>query len=1273
MKRILIFNLLFFIILYTFGQKRTYNRIIDWHLPKSISHYYQLNQKNINKTEYLFFEGACYYNQEELYPYYFELFKVNSPDAELKITNIKYEKLTAKELAILKNKNQIPELITYNTRLSYKRKQAFLQLNILPLRNNRLTGQIEKVISFDIEIVPLLSKRTKYLKSSNFTSESVLKNGIWVKIRMKKNGIYKLSFSELIEMGFADPSNVKIYGNSSGMLPLPNTEPCQDDLTQNSIYFEKGNDGVFNSGDYILIYAKGPDKIDYDTNDNFYNIERHQYSDYNYLFLTTDIGSLNTVSSISDPAGSAIETHTSFTDFLHYEIDQENLLESGQLWFGEHFDITTNYNFEFEFPNLIKTNPIRVKSALAARSSSNTSFSIISGSQTIANQEIAAVNMSSYTSTYAIRNIAKGNFTSSNDNFTIKINYNKSSSSSEGWLDYITLNAERQLTMNSDQLIFRYYNPDNNSKIIQFKIENTDATTKVWNVTNPNQAQNLVLTPVSGSTVSIKVNAEPGLNEFIAFNSTNFLIPELVGNIENQNLHGINHRDMIIITHPDFISQANEIAQIHESNDRLSVVVVTPDQIFNEFSSGTPDAAAFRNFARMIYDRPSSTDTLKYLLFIGDGSYDHKSITANNINYILTYQSANSLNPTTSFVTDDFFGLLDPTDNVEASNSGLVDIGIGRLPVKSVEEAQQMLEKIRSYLNPENRGNWVNSICFIGDDEDNNIHMRDADRLASFVDTTYQYFFINKLYLDAFPQESSAVDESYPEVTRLINDEVNNGILIFNYTGHGGESGLAHERILSIDDINSWVNFDKLAIFMTATCEFSRFDNHKYTSAGELVLLNPNGGSIALFSTTRLVYSSPNYTLNRNFYNYAFEKDYRGNNYALGDIIRLAKNASGTENNKRNFTLLGDPAIKMPLPEYNIITDSINHNSVSNYTDTLKALTKVTIHGHIENNSGSLLSSYNGVVYPMVLDKKKTITTLGNDGDTPMDFQIQNNILYKGKASAINGKFQFSFVVPKDISYNFDKGKISYYSQSSTSSAKGYFDDFIIGGSYKNAETDNIGPTIQMFMNDENFVSGGVTSENPKLFVALNDSSGINTVGNGIGHDITATLDNNTSSLLLLNDYYESDIDDYQKGKIEYLFSELDEGEHNIKLKVWDVYNNSSEESLDFIVAESANLAIENLFNYPNPFTERTAFYFDHNRPNEDLDVLIQIFTVSGKLVKTINTIINSNAFRSEAINWDGFDDFGDKIGRGVYIYQIKVRTIDGETVKKTEKLVILK
>lgn len=1133
---------------------------------------------------------------------------------------------------------------------------------------------MEKVVSFKIIIKPKDQQEQKKQYGTFFKSESILKSGTWYKVKVNADGIYKITYSELVAMGFTNPESIQIYGNSSGILPVSNTEPCQDDLLQNSIFIEKGNDGIFNAGDYILFFGKGPNKWKYSSSSEFYEYIPHIYSDDNYYFLSNNAGSLSYITNLASPVGIVSENITQFTDYKHHEVNRENFLKSGQLWLGENFDITTTYNIELNLPNLVKTTPVKLKTSLAARSAVNSLFTINYGNTTILTTNIALVNLSSFTSNYANLVTQTASFTSSTDQINLQFVYTKPSASSEGWLDYLTINGDRQIRMSTNQLIFRYYNSDINPKIIEFTVQNATSNTKIWNVTQSVQPVNLTLSALqTDNSIKCKVTVQPGLNEFIAFNNADFLSVANVGQVSNQNLHGTNHKDMIVVTHPDFLAQANQLSQFHQTQDNLSVIVVTPEEIYNEFSSGVPDVTAIRNFTRMIYNRPSATDTLKYLLLFGDGSYDHKSYLKSNSNYVPTYQSDNSLNPTTSFVTDDYFGLLDPSDNVEESNSGLVDIGIGRFPVQSQSEAQNMVNKINAYTNPLYTGNWLNSICFVGDDEDNNLHMTDADKLATLVDTTYQQFFIKKIYLDAFPQVSTAIDETYPEVNRLINEVINNGTLLFNYTGHGGERGLAHERILTIDNINSWKNINKLAVFMTATCEFSRFDDPSATSAGELVLLNPDGGGIALLSTTRLVYSSPNFVLNNKFFNYVFAKDYKGDFYALGDIIKLAKNASGIGNNKRNFVLLGDPALKIPLPEYKVITDSINGNNVQLYTDTLKALTKVTIAGHVSDYNNNIASDFNGTIFPLILDKTKVITTLGNGGETPIQFTTQDNILFKGKASIKNGLFFYSFVVPKDISYSYGNGKISYYAISSEKQASGYFKDFTIGGSSDSFVADNSGPSVKLYMNDENFVSGGVTNQTPILIATITDSSGVNTTGNGIGHDITATLNNNTNEVIVLNNYYESNSDDYQKGRIEYLFSQLDEGNHNLKIKVWDIYNNSTEEYIDFIVAESAELAIKNIFNYPNPFTENTSFYFDHNRPNEDMEVLIQIFTVSGKLVKTIHYIINSNAFRSDAIPWDGLDDFGDKIGRGVYLYKIKVRSSDGKKAEKIEKLVILK
>jgi len=647
-------------------------------------------------------------------------------------------------------------------------------------------------------------------------------------------------------------------------------------------------------------------------------------------------------------------------------------------------------------------------------------------------------------------------------------------------------------------------------------------------------------------------------------------------------------------------------------------------------------------------------------------------------NYILTYQSENSLRPTQSYVTDDFFGLLDDT---EGGSDGLIDIGIGRLPVTSAEEAQDVTDKIIRYGSPEAMGDWRNIICFIGDDEDNNIHMRDANTLATFIDTVYPVFNVQKIFLDAYPQVSSPRGESYPEVNTAINNRINSGALIINYTGHGNERGLAHEQILSMDDISSWKNKNRLPLFITATCEFSRFDDidmdvngeiKKKTSAGEKVILNPFGGGIGLLTTTRLVYSSPNFILNQNFYKYAFKRDSQMKPYKLGDILRLTKNVSGSGINKRNFTLLGDPALALSYPLYNIITDSINGHDIET-ADTLEALSRVTISGHIENLTGEIPDTFSGIVYPMIFDKSSIVNTLGNDEAPVMQFKVQDNIIYKGKATISNGKFSFSFVVPKDISYNIDYGKISYYATNSVFDANGVYKEILIGGFSAEIISDMEGPEIDLYMNNRNFVSGGITDENPKILAFISDPNGINTVGNGIGHDITAVLDNDYRNLIVLNNYYESDLNSYQNGKIEYQLSGLSEGNHNVVLKIWDVLNNSAEASIEFVVTRSSGFIIEELFNYPNPFTDNTSFVFEHNQADSELNILLQVFTLSGKIIKTIETQIYSDGFRSDPITWDGLDDHGNKIGAGIYIYRLQVRSSNNQMVVKTQKLVILR
>ena len=1218
----------------------------------------------------LTFDGANINEDSNFLPYFSKNIKTSNSqeDYSVSLNNSIYETLSQDEIALI-DPSKITSQFNFQLQKAGIRKQAYLQITFLPIRKNPSNGNIEKLKKFEITLIPQGIKQNKKRSTkAAYTNQSVLSSGEWVKISVDTTAIHKITYNQLLDMGISNPANIRVYGTGGGMLSKINSDFKPDDLVLNRIFLSKGSDGIFNSGDFMLFYAKGPRSWRYDKETTEFVHENHQYSNTSHYFLTSDKTASPLISRVNNEANPNI-TINNYDAYRVIDIDKKNLLRSGQLWFGHIFDITTSYSLPFIFDNLNTNEKISINTHVAGRSSSNSKFIISSENVSIGEINIPSVNTSSYTATYAaqIRNRFT-DFKSTKDQFNIKIEYEKGSASSIGWLDYMRLNARCHLKFEGNQLAFRDKNSVGVGNIVNFKLDNANVNTIVWDVTSPSEVKQIA-TELIGTTLNINV-AQNELKELIAFNlHTDFPNPKFVKTVRNQNLHGLSSSDLIIVCHPDFLSYANQIADFHKTHDQIKVTLVSTESIYNEFSSGTADVSAIRNFVKMFYDRASTEDEIpKYLLLFGDGSYNNKSTSTDNTNKIPTYQSVYSLSPTLSFVTDDFFGLLD--DN-EGESTGLVDIGIGRLPVNSTEEAQTVVSKILNYNKNENLGQWQTSVCFIGDDEDNNVHMRDANKLAMQLESNHPEYRIHRIFLDDFKQETTPEGDRYPEVNRTIEDKINKGCLIVNYTGHGNENGLAHERIMMFDDIDSWKNEERLPLFMTATCEFSRFDQFEKMSGGERILLRDNGGGIGLFTTTRLVYSTPNFYLNQNFYNHVFSTDSHNESLRLGDIMRLTKNSSGSSNNKRNFTLLGDPALKLNYAKENITSLKLNNVNIHESPDTLKAYRKITISGQIEDRNSQKLNQFNGTLYPTVFDKLADKTTLGND-DNPFEYQEQNNILYSGKASISNGNFSFSFLVPKDINYEYGKGKILYYAKSNTNTAKGYTDKIIVGGSDINNIDDKTGPEIELYMNDEQFVNGGATNESPLLLALVQDSSGINTLGTNSTHNIIATIDQNTNKSIELNDHYQADTDSYQKGQITYQLSKLKEGEHQLNLKVWDNLNNPSESQIDFIVAKDAKLAIKHLLNYPNPFTSNTGFYFEHNQASGEIEILIQILTVSGRLVKTIETSMNSSGFRVGPINWDGKDDFGDSIGRGVYFYRLKLRTEDGKTATKFQKLVIL-
>lgn len=1265
--KFLLVSILFLFTGLQFIYSQTFERNIIWQPNRH-------EKINDEKVQLLYFSDAVYENISTGLPYYFERFELlsSSKDAEITITSAIFEPLTTEQLKNIDHLDSIPSSVIFHNNIVYSRKKPILQLSFIPLRRNPNSGLVEKLISFSF--IKQEHNNTKLKsKSWSFAQNSVLASGKWEKIKISKTGIYKLTYSQISNLGFQNPENIKVYGNGGKILPVYNSVFRYDDLIENPIWFEKGTDGIFNQGDYILFYAHGPVYWSYDNTKNMFVHSLHPFSDESYYFITDGGASPHIIQTLPTETSAPLVTVNSFDDYAYHESESINFLKSGKLWVGENFNIILSYDFSFSFPNIKSNDSVKLLASVYGRSSVNNTFTFKLNNTTLGNATCSMTQLTSVGSNHANNALFTSSVNSSSTSFTLNVTYNKPAIGGEGWLDFIDMNVRKNLTLQGGQVQFRDISTVATNNVSEFQISNANSSTIVWDITNP-ISPSIVPTVLNGNVLSFVAKTD-SLHEYVAFDKSMFYSPVFVGEVANQNLHATPAIDMVIVSHPTFLSCSQTLAEHHRNNDNLSVLVVTPEEIYNEFSSGSPDVTAIKSFMKMFYDRASSDTSLlpKYLLFYGDGSFDNRHYFSANTNFILTFESTASLSPTNCFTTDDYFGMLD--DN-EGDYIGDLDIGIGRLPVKNITEARAVLNKILNYVKPSTNGDWKNSLTFIGDDEDSQEHMTQANAICSTLDTSHAVYNIDKIYLDAFQEIATPNGDRYPDVNTTIANRMKKGTFLINYTGHGNEVGLAHERIIGVSDINSWTNFERLPLFITATCEFSRYDDYDRTSAGEMVILNPNGGAISMFTTTRLVYSNSNFIMNQAFIKYLFDKDSGGNYYRLGDIYRLAKNAtsSASDINKRNFSMLGDPAILLAYPKYIVKTDSINGTAISIFTDTIHALQKVTIKGHIETQDGIIINGYNGVIYPTIFDKAINMTTLGNNGNTPFTYKQQNNILYKGKASIINSYFEFTFVVPKDIQYNIGHGKISYYADNNTIyDAHGYDNTFYLGGNSTGTISDNQGPQIELYMNDENFVYGGITNENPDIYSKLSDDNGINTVGNGIGHDITAIIDANTNKTIVLNDYYEGDLNNYQSGVVRYPLSALSNGQHTLKLKAWDVCNNSAEANTEFVVAEVENLTIGNIFNYPNPFTTNTSFFFDHNQPNTNLDVLIQVFTVTGKLVKTIKTNVASNSFHSSAIPWDGLDDYGDKIGKGVYIYKLSVKTPTDMKEEKFEKLVILR
>ena len=837
---------------------------------------------------------------------------------------------------------------------------------------------------------------------------------------------------------------------------------------------------------------------------------------------------------------------------------------------------------------------------------------------------------------------------------------------------------KRQLKVYDNYTFFRSLSARGNAS--RFVIQGADASTLVFDVTdgvNPQQME----TSLNGAELSFSIPASASLREFVVVKPSQIKAPVTVGEVANQNLHALPQQDMIIIAQPNFTTQAERLAEAHRTKDNLTVRVVTPESIYNEFSSGTPDATAYRRFMKMFYDRQTSeADAPKYLLLFGDGSFDNRKLTSawksvDMSNMLLTYQTENSLS-SQSYVIDDYFGFLDDADNKKSLQNKKLCLGIGRFPIRTVEQATQMVDKVISYMENRNTGSWKNNLCFMADDGSNTDgfmteHMEFADQLAGYVESEHPEFLVNKLYYDAYKKDMTA--GTYPDVRSGLQKLLKDGLLLFNYTGHGGTTALSDEKVLTQTDINQFT-YTHLPVWVTATCDFTRFDDLN-TSAGEDVFLNKSSGGIALFTTVRVAYSRPNFPINDNVIRNLFERN-NGCRRTLGEVMQATKNTLSSVY-KLGFCLIGDPAVKMAYPEFGMKVTTVNGQSVDGNSISFKALEKITVEGEVLDASGQLVTDFTGIVNPTVKDSKVTVTCLKNSNkdDSPaFTFTDYPNTIFIGNDSVRNGKFSFTFTVPKDISYSNLQGKMNLYAVDTESGneAQGNFDNFIVGGTSDTAETDTIGPEIRaLYLNDTTFVDGGQVNTTPYFVAELWDKSGVNITGSSVGHDMMLVIDESTVLSYNLNSYYELLLGEDGTGIVKFPIPALEPGKHTAEFWVWDILNNSTVRTFTFEVVEGLKPFLFDVIATPGIAREQVTFHLMHNRPESRMRVGIMVYDLAGRQLWKHEESGTSGLFENYTVSWD-LTSGGARMRPGVYIYRAAISTDNSKDATKARKFIIL-
>lgn len=1102
-----------------------------------------------------------------------------------------------------------------------------------------------------------------------FSQSSVLADGKWLKVAINQSGMYALSFNQLQSAGVdpstINPQKIKVYGNPGGMLPQANAAERPFDLIEKNILVTGEGDGVFNSNDQIIFYAEGPDKVRWNTGTNFLTYEQNLYSRQHFVFIQLDGDNGKRVA--TENITTAAENITDFVDVHHYENSFYNLVRSGRTWLGERISNSSSFNYSIPWAGVKSNVAVKIQLQVANAATAISNFKLRINGNEAGNIVVNAISGSRYGVKY---NLQTANWTSNtnalgmvsiNDQSVSLLYEQTSSGSGSGYLDYLTVNVTRNLALYNNQTIFR--SPASVAfSSVNYVFQNTlPSGASVWNITEPGEEK---IQTINNNRFGALTNGE--LQEYIVFSS--YLTPASIASISNQNLKMGSAVELVIITTPALKEEAIRLADHRNTFSGIITKVVLQEEVFNEFSGGKADVTAIRDYARFLYQQQAGS--FKYLLLFGKGTFDYLNVLNKNNNIILTYESRNSFAPLETYSSDDYFALLEDDEGLWNECPGCdetLDIGVGRFSITTIEEAKNIVDKIIDYeTNTKNRGSWQKKITFVADDGNSDDgfstkHQKDANDLAQQIETSSGSVFVSeKIFMGSYPKVTRPSGQTAPEVNIAIKNALEEGTLVINYVGHGNEFLWADERILDeqllVDTRNNILPF-----MVTATCEFGRHDDPEVTSVAELFHHRAKHGAIGLVTTSRPVFSQSNFELNTAFYQAFLLKD-NGVYLRLGDIFRQTKNNSNTGVSNRNFSLLGDPSMRLQFPELPIAITEVENQEANNI---IKALSTVTIRGEVKQSDGiTLAANFNGEAEIVIHDKPQTFRTIPNPNT--YTYQQWDNRLFSGKAKVVDGEFVFSFVTPNTINYTLGNGRISVYAKS-TSATAGGIAFAQVGGSSLPENPENDAPQLKAYMNDSTFINGGIVSPNVRLYVETEDENGINISGFGVGNDLIAILDGN--EVYELRNYYQAKSNTFKKGIIDFPLKELTEGPHQIVVKAWDVLGNMGETKVDFIVTSPKELLVTQAGSIPNPTSGETKIFVRHNAAGETLEANIDFYQSNGAKYAVSYAISEDVLNKATIFTFDA-----SQLPAGMYYARVFLRSLStNRTTQATAKLIVTK